>query len=296
MVLLALLVGACKTTSSSAVKDADGTPPSSVPYTIVSDIDDTVKITDVPDPLQALINGVFGRSVFSGMSELYTQLLTTQPPADGQYHRMIFLSGGPSQLASELRSTLVVDRGFPAADFLLKTHWPEPEIQAFKEGQLQVIAPKINGAFILLGDDTEKDPEALTDFAASAAGQGRVLAIYIHKVTGRALPGGVSSAFYTAFDVALAELAAGRLTADQAAAIGDVVLAAAQNTPASLFPSYAFCPEDLAYTAADSDSQELQNVKAALPPLVTAYCQAQDGGQHHDAVTKFLKFLEKHPT
>lgn len=296
---LLLAVGAftfsCRSTNlkPATVKSADfesspapaGAPHNPVSFNIVSDVDDTVKITDVPDPLQVAWKGLFGKDVFRGMAGLYREMGA---------QKLVFISGGPFLLRSSLTKLLVSENGFPPADFILRNFWPKPEIRKFKGNALQDLAPKVTGPFVLIGDDTEKDPEAFGDFAASPAGQDRVLAVYIHKVTGRELPP-LAVPYFTAFDVALREAAAGRLTADQVVLVGNDVLSAAQDQPDHLFPSYAVCPMDLAYDAGAADSAVLVALKARLPEIVNAYCMAHDGGDHHDATTRFLKFLSGRP-
>jgi hypothetical protein len=90
--------------------------------------------------------------------------------------------------------------------------------------------------FLLVGDDTEMDPEVYSEFAAPRPNQ--VLAIYIHRITGRPVPAG-SFEFVTAYDIALHEYEARRLSEEQAAIVGNVVLASRYS---SFLPDFQACP------------------------------------------------------
>lgn len=213
-------------------------------FVIVSDVDDTVKITNVRRPVRAAINAVKSELAFAGMSELYRQLLG---PASTN-ERLRFISGSSRVLDKEVAEVLVA-AAFPAYGLTLR-RVRESFMSAFdyKNKHMNLLYGTAQGRFILIGDDTEADPEVYAAFARKKPGQ--VLAIYIRRVTGRPLPSG-STPFVTAYDIAVQEFEAGRLTQDQAAAVGRVVRDASART---LLPSFHACPVESNATTIPADS------------------------------------------
>ena len=202
------------------------------PYVLVSDVDDTVKVTNVRSKHNALLKALFSERAFAGMPELYQEMLGPDSSPD----RLHFLSGSPRMIEEEVRETL---EPFPAHELTLRRYRQSfKEAFDFKWAELQKSYASSTEKFILIGDDTEADPEVYAVFAAMKRGQ--VLAIYIRRVAGdKKLPAG-SIPFVTAYDIARHELAAGRLTEDQVKAVGESVFAADDK---SLLPSFHQCPK-----------------------------------------------------
>src|SRR4051812_36926297 len=71
-------------------------------FGIISDIDDTVKLTNVLDHDTLLQNAALGRGIFLGMPELY-QALQESSRALGGEGRLTFLSGAPRALENPVR-------------------------------------------------------------------------------------------------------------------------------------------------------------------------------------------------
>lgn len=200
------------------------------PYVLVSDVDDTVKITNVLRRRRAVLNAIFRERVFAGMPELYRQMLG---PGSAPT-RLRFLSGSPRLIEEEVREVLAQ---FPAHELTLRRHRESlAESFDFKRNAMARLYESSTETFILIGDDTEADPEVYADFAAKKPGQ--ILAIYIRRVTGRPLPAG-SIPFVTAYDVARNEVAAGRMTEEHAKAVGEAVLRASDK---QLLPRFHECP------------------------------------------------------
>lgn len=128
---------------------------------VISDIDDTIKITEVTDH-EAMIDNTFLRPYRSvpGMTELYQQW--------AQRGAVIhFVSASPWQLYEPLTEFMGME-GFPAATFHLKTfYWKDSRFLSLFadpiEYKLGVIEPVMKSfpkrQFILVGDSGEKDPE-----------------------------------------------------------------------------------------------------------------------------------------
>jgi len=129
---------------------------------VISDIDDTVKITQVSD-LEEVIENTFLKPYrpVPGMAKLYQRW--------AQQGAIIhFISASPWQLYAPL-TEFTNEHGFPDVTFHLKTfYWKDSRFLSLfadpLEYKLGVVEPVIESfpqrQFILVGDSGEKDPEA----------------------------------------------------------------------------------------------------------------------------------------
>jgi hypothetical protein len=193
---------------------------------LISDVDDTVKITHVTRRLRAAVRGLVRRSVYGGMAVLYQEMNPS----------LVFISASPRFLEGRLRRTLVERGQFPPARFVLRDWWAERDVAAFKEAHIESSCRTCSLPVVLVGDDTERDPEVFLK-AASRQDAGRVVAIYIRQNVGRPLPAGVVP-FRTAFDIALNEHLRGRLSVASSLRVGKAVLQAARTRVRHLLPPF----------------------------------------------------------
>lgn len=211
-------------------------------FILVSDVDDTVKVTNVPSFFAKVKNGLSSRLVFAGMPELYQGLLGEEEVSG----RLEFVSGAPTFLRNKVTRVLT-DAGFPCYQLALRAKPLKTSTERFKSGYLAGTHGMSARQFILIGDDTEKDPEVYEEFR-----KGRnVSAVYIHRITGRAFAykEKCMTAVMTAYDIALHEYRADpdRLTLDEAADVGEAVLTSPDST---FFPIFQKCPDESAQTLA----------------------------------------------
>ncbi|MCC7440878.1 MAG: DUF2183 domain-containing protein [Bdellovibrionales bacterium] len=208
------------------------------PFVVVSDIDDTVKLTNVMNKAEAVKNGFFGKKTFLGMAELYQAWLRASGLANTPDERfMYFLSASPTFLRSGLWNTLITLGGFPDARLVLR-HWvAQPSTHDYKIGSLRNIANRSAHELVLVGDDTEHDPEIFLEFAGMQPG--RVGEVWVRRNLNRPLPPGARG-FYSAFDLALAELESGRIEPQDVLAVAERILSAGR--PDLLFPDFSYCP------------------------------------------------------
>ncbi len=128
---------------------------------IISDIDDTIKISDVTDRKQLLYNTFYKDiKLVPGMAEKYQHWLQ----ADGALH---FVSSSPWQLYPVL-TTAIEKAGFPVADYALKTfRFRDSSLLNLFVKSTETKPPQIKQilqryperTFILVGDSGEFDPE-----------------------------------------------------------------------------------------------------------------------------------------
>ncbi len=159
-------------------------PPEGV--SVVSDIDDTIKISQVLDGRELLKN-TFLRPfpAVPGMADAYTEWA-------GSGVAFHYVSASPWQLYPAL-SEFVGEKGFPGGSLHLRIFSlrKEDRIDFFgpsEEYKIETISGLLGSypsrRFILVGDSGEKDPEVYGNIARSFPGQ--VLHIFIREIEGAA--------------------------------------------------------------------------------------------------------------
>ena len=173
---------------------------------VVSDIDDTVKITHVPAGKKAVLRNTFLKEfkAAEGMRERYRRWVAEAgDSADTCFH---YVSGSPWQLYGPLSRFLFEIEGFPAGTVHMKNlrmnlldRGAVRDIMAFAiGGDLATLDQKVRQItnlmihlprrkFILVGDSGEKDPEVYRAIRKLFPDQ--VLRIYILDVQGERLAG-----------------------------------------------------------------------------------------------------------
>jgi len=155
---------------------------------IVSDIDDTIKLSNVTQKLNALRRLLFSNSYSSepipGTAMLYQRLENRDGQADGD---ITYISGSPFNLSPYIYRFMDF-RTFPTGAIELKkwgfgkTDDSPLEQYAFKLSRLrQLFATYPQKSFLFFGDSGEKDPEIYRQIAQEFPG--RVKGIFINNVT-----------------------------------------------------------------------------------------------------------------
>jgi phosphatidate phosphatase APP1 len=237
------------------------------PFLVVSDIDDTLKITNVRSYYDALWNGLWGTSVFLGMKELFDGL----KPQGASF---LYLSGAPQSTVDRVKDLLIIQKKFPNGPFMLSNWMNWEKSYNFKLRSLIQLSKEVDLPFVLVGDDTEADPEVYSDFMKAVPN--RSLKAYIHKVVGRVLPEGTIP-YVTAFDIALHEFEAKRITSEQVVEVGKAILNTNQKD--QIFPYFKHCPKDFSYkdvpvaqTAEVQKDANLQGLIRSVEEFISKTC------------------------
>ena len=156
-------------------------------WSVISDIDDTIKVSAVRDRHELLRN-TFCRPFrpVPGMANVYQRWMRTN---GAQFH---YVSASPWQLYQPL-SEFVRSNGFPAGTFHLKYFrvmdgtvlnlFQSPE--AYKPGVIEPLLERFpQRRFVLVGDSGERDPEIYGALARRFPNQ--IVRILIRDVTGEA--------------------------------------------------------------------------------------------------------------
>lgn len=140
---------------------------------LISDIDDTLLVTQVLDKSKLLKNSLTippeSRQAVAGMALLYHKLMDDLPnPAAAP---VFYVSATPRQFSDNLRRFLARHQ-FPRGVLMLReigsqaaTRDPLVDTQTYKIQRIQAILDAFpNVRFVLLGDDAERDPETYAYF------------------------------------------------------------------------------------------------------------------------------------
>ena len=160
--------------------------PDDAPIGVISDVDDTIMVTEVPTILKAAYNMLLlnpnSRSSVPGMSVLYSKISEIYPQAP-----FFYLSTSPWNVEDSIRN-FISRHGFPEGPLLLRDLDPRPKtfvpsgVKHKLEFVQQLMADFPHMKFILIGDDGQKDPSTYARLTREYPG--RVVAIGIRQLVG----------------------------------------------------------------------------------------------------------------
>jgi len=161
--------------------------PENPDYIVVSDIDDTILVTEVTSKLKmsynSLIKSIRDRKPIANTPEFYQMLKNNGSPT-GKPH-FVYLSSSPAFLSRSLKN-FICRNDFPQGTLVLKKSLTSGGHDEHKSGWLKYVSEKYPGKpLLLIGDSGEKDPFIYQSFAKNTARPDLVKGIIIHEVTGR---------------------------------------------------------------------------------------------------------------
>ncbi len=235
--------------------------------TVISDFDDTIKITRV-NTIYAVFNSILSAATYLGMPALLNAY-----KAD-PHNQTAVVSGSPSIISPFITNTLVINNLNP--DALVLTGSTPGKLPALIKAM-----ESTRDDVILFGDDQESDPDFYQELKRRFPEQ--VKAIYIHQLRGRVLPEG-ENGFLTAYEIALKEKEAGRLTQEnvdevKAAIINELELnpedeIVTQRMTEYLIPSWQTCNDvtRALFTAAAADPSADQKFLDRIHTIAAKNC------------------------
>jgi phosphatidate phosphatase APP1 len=157
-------------------------------YGLISDIDDTILITEVNSKRHMLantfLNNATQRMVVPGIVDFYRGFIAANPKPDSA--PIIYLSASPKQLHTNIEHFLV-QHEFPRGVLTTKrvtdddTSEPITDQVAYKTRRIEAILATLpHVTFTLVGDDGEHDPEIYADIRQRFPD--RIAAIWIRQV------------------------------------------------------------------------------------------------------------------
>lgn len=167
-------------------------PPPTARFGVISDIDDTILVSDAPRKLHSarlmLLGNALSRVAFGGVAALYSAL---QAGAAGDEHNPIFyVSSSPWNIFDFLIQFMQVN-DIPVGPITLRDYGlDEQALASFEHGAhklsaiRRILATYPGLPFLLIGDSGQQDPEIYAQIARAAPE--RILAIYIRDVSSAA--------------------------------------------------------------------------------------------------------------
>lgn len=193
---------------------------------ILSDLDDTIKITQAGEA-----SDILGSDVFLGITEFFKG-------ARNYSNELHILSASPSVLRSKIQRTLS-KHAIQYKTLTLRSNVFENKLD-YKVKAIVGLMEKSQDDFIFLGDDLGQDPEVYAEIKARYPS--RVLAVYIHVINGRPIHTD-AELYWTSFDLFLREFIAGRMSAGWVEMMATKFLEANSKDQMELiFPEKAQCP------------------------------------------------------
>jgi hypothetical protein len=196
---------------------------------IISDLDDTVKRTNVSSTVIAGINALFTRKVFPGMPALFK---TMETETVGLY----VLSNSINLFRPNIKR-LIRKHNLSPLDVSTRSLFKDKDKFKYKYNYIVKKINDLNVKVILMGDDVGEDPEVyekvLEDYPANVAG------IYIHRINKREIPA-VVTPYHSFLDIALNEYEAGRLNYSQLSVLSERFMDIRKMK--HLFPKFKHCP------------------------------------------------------
>lgn len=216
---------------------------------IISDIDDTIKMTGVLNSKHIVaFNGVFMKRAFAGMSKLYQHL--------DRDNDIYYVSGSPKLIECRVENFLE-ENHFPQIHNLILRESLSVDTYKYKvEGIRKVIDQLKPEKVILIGDDTQHDPEVYRDIDKEYPGL--VQAIYIRVVKEAELPAlPQMKSIFTSVEIAGYEYLAGRLDKDAVIKVSEKFLL--KNNKKGIYLPKRYCPKD--------GRAEVASIRSQIPDL-----------------------------
>ena len=175
---------------------------------LVSDIDDTIKVSHILSPAKYL-RFADGSTPFTGMAQLY-QLIRNKNP---QTTEIAYLSNAPEEIAGfdimkQSHENFLARNKFPQGNLLLRQSLKD---QNHKINTIRKLVSEVQPeVLIMVGDNGERDAEIYAQAQKELSAQNIEIHIYIHQLyssqgwyqTGKALQTG-ELGFVTPFEIAL---------------------------------------------------------------------------------------------
>ncbi len=243
---------------------------------IVSDFDDTLKRSNIPDAgLRTVRDAGQWIKAYTGMPELYTSM---ELYSNGLY----ILSASPTfPLKPFIKSTMNY-YDIPYMDIFTRSlsDIGGDRKEKYKIRMIEsVLQENEDDELILLGDDVEVDPQIYKK--VEARNPDRVAQIYIRRVLNKELPEGIIG-FHSAFEIAANEYEEDRLDYEDVQQVANAILNTSEgytifgknffNRMDRVIPEYGHCPKTVGEFNA-VESENLAELEMKVQSKIIKYCK-----------------------
>jgi phosphatidate phosphatase APP1 len=230
---------------------------------VISDLDDTLKITNSGDMSEAVMNALFSTKAFTGMPELMADM-------EAYTNELNILTASPEMLNKQITKFLRVN-DITYKGLYMRSFEDMGDKFKYKYDVVVKVLNETGDDLILIGDDGEVDQNAYAQ--ASLDYPGRIASIYIHKVSNKELLKGVVG-YYTALDIAVNEYREGRMTLSAVSSKIKEFLNSSKKEMKKYFPHFAVCPTHSGDFAPISED-EIKTGMIKVYRKISKYCQSR---------------------
>jgi len=223
---------------------------------IISDLDDTIKITNSANLRRGVFRSAFTKQVFAGLPMFFERSMSYA-------NELHVVSAGPKAIKFIVENTLE-ENGIVFESVNLRNVLHSEQKLDYKVRMIEGILKKSSGKVILMGDDVELDPEVYQKVVSLFPD--RVMATYIHVVRNRKVPAFVKT-YLTSLDLAIHEHLAGRM--DEKSVLDVLGALDKAEDLDDIFPRFAHCPKNW------SPAQYADKAQSLISKI-KHYCQKRD--------------------
>lgn len=230
---------------------------------VISDLDDTLKVTNSRDMSEAVMNALFSTKAFTGMPELMADM-------EAYTNELTILTASPEMLNKQIKRFLKVN-DINHRKVYMRSLEDMGDKFKYKYDVVKKVLKKTGDDLILIGDDGEVDQNAYVQISKDFPG--KIKSIYIHKVANIELLEGVTG-YYTSLDIAVNEYLEGRMTLSTVAGKIRNFLNASKEEMELYFPHFTFCPTNSGDFMPVS-SKEIKADMIRVYKKISNYCQSR---------------------
>lgn len=146
---------------------------------VISDVDDTIKISYVRSKEEMVAFSAFADSLFFGMNNVY-QEIEKKAQHSGEELKFYYLSNGFTPTVEGVHTKVLRDFDFPKGSYISR---PNPLVKTHKLDHIRrLINTEKPDRVILIGDNGEKDPIDYRKIVLEYAASGIEFSTFIHMV------------------------------------------------------------------------------------------------------------------
>lgn len=231
---------------------------------IISGYDDVLRQAENTGLIKSALKICEKDKTYSGMPELYTII------SRGEQAPKFVLVSAISTLFESRISKFLAKSNFPENRRYLRNWVTEWSIEKFKIARVsEILKLKPHRKFIVIFDNSDASVALVDELYTQFPD--KIHAIYLHQVVKKETPTGAIS-FFTAFDIALTEYLANRMSSAEVNEVGNAILKEAKSE--MIFPSYSICPDH--YNPCANGSAEIEKICVDVRAHIEFLCRQRD--------------------
>lgn len=221
---------------------------------VVSDLDDTIKITQVQSRSRMVWNGLFTKKVFTGVDNVFRAM-------EGYTDKTYVLTSSPSFLKYNITS-LFKKYDLNVHHLITRNIIKDRDSRVYKFKSIErIIKNDPSARLILIGDNTDSDHLIYQDIQKKYPDS--IEAIYMHKVKTGEIPKN-QKVWFSSIDLAYYEFLANRLNESE---VFEVFSKLEKSSMKHIIPNKLYCPTSLD----EWSNVEIESIRKIALKIVS-YC------------------------